>query len=193
MSPSRGRAPVRWGSMSYSLPHSTMSSLDSDSESEVGDEELQRPHAPPTRTIIRSVVRASRILVHLGEHPDGRTAKEVGLALGSAAADCLSSARDGRRRGTPGEGVPPALSPRLGARSHRRRFRAPVQAAGVLDRAPLHRLAGESGETAWVGTWRPRTHRRPGCDASSGRVRRTRRAYPPRSRVFTILNPHHIS
>lgn len=191
MSPSRGRAPVRWGSMSYSLPHSTMSSLDSDSESEVGDEELQRPHAPPTRTIIRSVVRASRILVHLGEHPDAPRRRWAWLSalplptayhlLGTVVAEGLL-AKESRRRYH--------LGSALGAIADAfvRRFRPPEYLIGLL-----HRLAGESGETAWVGTWRPRTHRRPGCDASSGRVRRTRRAYPPRSRVFTILNPHHIS
>ena len=85
-------------------------------------------------TTIRSVARASRILVHLGEQPEGCTAKEVAVALGlplptayhllgTLVAEGLA-AKDSRRRYRLG----PALGP------DRRRFRPPVQPARVPDR-----------------------------------------------------------
>ena len=104
-------------------------------------------------TTIRSVARASRILVHLGEQPDGRTAKEVAVALGlplptayhllgTLVAEGLA-AKDSRRRYR--------LGPALGtiADAFVRQFTPPEYLIG-----PLHRLADETGETAYVGTWR---------------------------------------
>jgi len=104
-------------------------------------------------TEIRSVARASRMLVHLGEHPEGRTAKEVadelGLALptayhllGTLVAEGLL-AKDSRRRYR--------LGPALGsiADAFVRQFSPPEYLVG-----PLHRLADETGETAYIGAWR---------------------------------------
>ena len=104
-------------------------------------------------TTIRSVARASRILVHLGEQPEGRTAKEVADALslplptayhllGTLVAEGLA-AKDSRRRYRLG----PALGPIADA--FVRQFSPPEYLI-----APLHRLADETGETAYVGAWR---------------------------------------
>lgn len=104
-------------------------------------------------TTIRSVARASRIIILLGEHPDGRTAKEVadelGLPLptayhllGTLVAEGLA-AKDSRRRYRLG----PALGPIADA--FVRRFSPPEYLVG-----PLHWLADESGETAYIGSWR---------------------------------------
>jgi len=104
-------------------------------------------------TTIRSVARASRMLVLLGEQPEGRTAKEVadelGLPLptayhllGTLVAEGLV-AKDSRRRYRLG----PALGPIADA--YVREFSPPEYLIG-----PLHRLADESGETAYVGSWR---------------------------------------
>ena len=104
-------------------------------------------------TTIRSVARASRILVELGEQPDGRTAKEVAVALalplpttyhllGTLVAEGFA-AKDSRRRYR--------LGPALGtiADSYIRQFSPPEYLIG-----PLHRLADETGETVYVVTWR---------------------------------------
>ena len=104
-------------------------------------------------TTIRSVARASRMLVLLGEHPDGRAAKEVadelGLPLptayhllGTLVAEGLVT-KDSRRRYLLG----PALGPIADA--FVRQFSPPEYLVG-----PLHELAAESGETAYIGSWR---------------------------------------
>ena len=104
-------------------------------------------------TTIRSVARASRILVQLGEQPDGRTAKEVAVALGlplPTTYHLLGTlvaegfvAKDSRRRYR--------LGPALGtiADAYVRQFSPPEYLIG-----PLHRLADETGETVYVVTWR---------------------------------------
>lgn len=103
-------------------------------------------------TTIRSVARASRILVYLGEQIDGRTAKEVAeeleLALptayhllGTLVAEGLV-AKDSRRRYRLG----PAIGPIADAFVSQ--FAPPEY---LLE--PLHQLAEESGETAYVGSW----------------------------------------
>jgi IclR family acetate operon transcriptional repressor len=104
-------------------------------------------------TTIRSVARASQILVHLGEQPDGGTAKEVADALGlplptayhllgTLVAEGLLT-KDSRRRYR--------LGPALGAISDSflRQFSPPEYLVG-----PLHRLALDTGETAYVVAWR---------------------------------------
>jgi DNA-binding IclR family transcriptional regulator len=104
-------------------------------------------------TVIRSVARASRILVHLSQQPDGSTAKEVAVALalplptayhllGTLVAEGLV-AKDSRRRY--------GLGPALGAISDSflRQFSPPEYLV-----APLHRLAHQTGETAYVVGWR---------------------------------------
>ena len=104
-------------------------------------------------TTIRSVARASRILVNLGEHPDGRTAKEMSEALslplpttyhllGTLVGEGLA-AKDSRRRYR--------LGPALGsiADAYIREFKPPEHLVG-----PLHDLAEETGETVYVVTWR---------------------------------------
>ena len=104
-------------------------------------------------TTIRSVARASRMLVLLGEQPEGRTAKEVadelGLPLptayhllGTLVAEGLV-AKDSRRRYRLGSALGPI------ADAYVRQFSPPEYLVG-----PLHRLAEESGETAYVGSWR---------------------------------------
>lgn len=104
-------------------------------------------------TTIRSVARASRILVQLGEQPDGRTAKEVAVALelplpttyhllGTLVAEGFV-VKDSRRRYR--------LGPALGtiADSYVREFTPPEYLLG-----PLHQLADETGETVYVVVWR---------------------------------------
>lgn len=104
-------------------------------------------------TIIRSVARASRILVQLGQQPDGRTAKEVAVALalplpttyhllGTLVAAGFV-AKDSRRRYR--------LGPALGtiADAYIRQFSPPEYLI-----SPLHRLAEETGESVYVVTWR---------------------------------------
>ncbi len=99
------------------------------------------------------MARASRILVQLGEQPDGRTAKEVAVALelplpttyhllGTLVAEGFV-AKDSRRRYR--------LGPALGtiADAYVRQFNPPEYLLG-----PLHRLADETGETVYVVTWR---------------------------------------
>jgi DNA-binding IclR family transcriptional regulator len=104
-------------------------------------------------TTIRSVARASRMLVLLGEQPDGRTAKEVAdelrlplptayHLLGTLVAEGLVT-KDSRRR----YGLGPALGPIADA--FVRQFNPPEYLV-----EPLHRLADESGETAYIGAWR---------------------------------------
>jgi len=104
-------------------------------------------------TTIRSVARASQILIYLGQQPDGRTAKEVAAAvglplptayhlLGTLVAEGLL-AKDSRRNYYVG--------PRLHsiADAYLRQFTPPEQLI-----APLHRLADATEETAYVGCWR---------------------------------------
>jgi IclR family acetate operon transcriptional repressor len=104
-------------------------------------------------TTIRSVARASRILIHLGQQPEGSTATEVAVALGMplpTAYHLLGTlvaegllAKDSRRRYR--------LGPALGAISDGflRQFSPPEYLVG-----PLHRLAQVTGETAYVVAWR---------------------------------------
>ncbi len=104
-------------------------------------------------TTIRSVARASRILVQLGEQSDGSTAKEVAGALGlplPTTYHLLGTlvaegfvAKDSRRRYR--------LGPALGtiADAYARQFSPPEYLIG-----PLHRLADETGETVYVVMWR---------------------------------------
>ena len=104
-------------------------------------------------TIIRSVARASRILIHLGQQPEGGTAKEVAVALGMplpTAYHLLGTlvaeglvAKDSRRRYR--------LGPAVGAISDGfvRQFSPPEYLV-----SPLHRLAQKTGETAYVVAWR---------------------------------------
>ena len=104
-------------------------------------------------TTIRSVARASRILVQLGEQRDGRTAKEVAVALslplpttyhllGTLVAEGFVT-KDSRRRYR--------LGPALGtiADAYVRQFSPPEYLV-----RPLHRLAEDTGETVYVVMWR---------------------------------------
>lgn len=104
-------------------------------------------------TIIRSVARASRILVELGDQPDGRTAKEVSVALalplpttyhllGTLVAEGFV-AKDSRRRYRLGSALGTI------ADAYVRQFSPPEYLIG-----PLHWLAEETGETVYVVTWR---------------------------------------
>lgn len=104
-------------------------------------------------TVIRSVARAARILSVLADEPEGRTAKEVAEALdlplptayhllGTLVGEGLVS-KDSRRRYRLG----PALG-KIGD-AFARQFSPAEYLVG-----PLHRLAAETGETAYVGSWR---------------------------------------
>ena len=104
-------------------------------------------------TTIRSVARASRILVYLGQQPDGRTAKQIASAvglplptayhlLGTLVAEGLLG-KDSRRNYYVG----PVLHSIADA--YQRQFTPPEHLIG-----PLHRLADSTGETAYVGCWR---------------------------------------
>jgi len=104
-------------------------------------------------TTIRSVARASRILVQLGEQPDGCTAKEVAVALEMALPTTYHLlgtlvgegfvVKDSRRRYR--------LGPAIGtiADAYVRQFSPPEYLIG-----PLYRLADATGETVYVVTWR---------------------------------------
>ena len=101
-------------------------------------------HAGGGMTTIRSVARASRILVHLGEQPEGRTAKEVAVALESAACrrptTCSgrSSPRGSWRRTRAGAIASARRSGTI-ADAFVRQFSPPEYLIG-----PLHRLADET-------------------------------------------------
>jgi IclR family acetate operon transcriptional repressor len=104
-------------------------------------------------TTIRSVARASRILVHLADHPEGATAKDVAVALAlplptayhllGTLVDERLLMKDSRRRYV--------LGPVCGgiAASYARQLAPPEYL-----REPLLTLAEASGETAYVGAWR---------------------------------------
>jgi DNA-binding IclR family transcriptional regulator len=104
-------------------------------------------------TTIRSVSRAARILAYIGQQPEGRTAREIALALGlplPTAYHLLGTlvaegllAKDSRRNYQIG----PVL--RSIPEAYLRRFNPPEHLVG-----PLHRLAEASGESAYVGCWR---------------------------------------
>jgi DNA-binding IclR family transcriptional regulator len=104
-------------------------------------------------TTIRSVARASQILIYLGQQPDGRTAKEVAAAvrlplptayhlLGTLVGEGLL-AKDSRRNYYVG----PRLHSIADAYLHQ--FTPPEQLV-----APLHHLAEATDETAYIGCWR---------------------------------------
>ena len=103
-------------------------------------------------TTIRSVARASRILVHLGGQSDGGTAGQIAAAVGlplPTAYHLLGTLvserlliKDSRRRYR--------LGPAIGAISDAfvRQFSPPEYLVG-----PLHQLADETGETGYVCAW----------------------------------------
>jgi DNA-binding IclR family transcriptional regulator len=104
-------------------------------------------------TVIRSVSRASRILVHLAEQQESRSAKEIAGALdlplptayhllGTLVGEGLLTKDSGRRY---------QLGPALAAitDTYMRQFTPPDYLVG-----PLRHLAEASGETAYVGCWR---------------------------------------
>jgi IclR family acetate operon transcriptional repressor len=104
-------------------------------------------------TVIRSVSRASRILVHLAEQQESRTAKQIAAALdlalptayhllGTLVGEGLLT-KDSARRYQLG----PALAAITDA--YVRQFTPPDYLVG-----PLRHLAETSGETAYVGCWR---------------------------------------
>jgi DNA-binding IclR family transcriptional regulator len=103
-------------------------------------------------TVIRSVSRASRILVHLGEQQESRSAKEIAAALGLAlpTAYHLLGTLVGEGLLTKDSGgyqLGPALAAITDA--YMRQFTPPDYLVG-----PLRQLADASGETAYVGCWR---------------------------------------
>jgi IclR family acetate operon transcriptional repressor len=104
-------------------------------------------------TAIRSVSRASRILVHLAEQQESRSAKQIAAAvglplptayhlLGTLVAEGLLTKDSGRQY---------QLGPALAAitDAYTRQFTPPDYLVG-----PLRQLAEASGETAYVGCWR---------------------------------------
>ena len=104
-------------------------------------------------TVIRSVSRASRILVHLGEQQESRSAKEIATALGLAlpTAYHLLGTLVGEGLLTKDSGRGYQLGPALAAitDAYMRQFTPPDYLVG-----PLRHLADASGETAYVGCWR---------------------------------------
>jgi IclR family transcriptional regulator, acetate operon repressor len=104
-------------------------------------------------TVIRSVSRASRILVHLGEQQESRSAKEIAAALGLAlpTAYHLLGTLVGEGLLTKDSGRGYQLGPALAAitNAYMRQFTPPDYLVG-----PLRQLADASGETAYVGCWR---------------------------------------
>src|SRR5437879_11265585 len=104
-------------------------------------------------TVIRSVSRASRILVHLGERQASRSAKEIAAALALAlpTAYHLLGTLVGEGLLTKDSGRQYQLGPALAAISeaYMRQFTPPDYLVG-----PLRQLAEASGETAYVGCWR---------------------------------------
>ena len=104
-------------------------------------------------TVIRSVSRASQILVHLGEQQESRSAKEIAAALGLAlpTAYHLLGTLVGEGLLTKDSGRQYQLGPALAAitDAYMRQFTPPDYLVG-----PLRRLAEVSGETAYVGCWR---------------------------------------
>jgi IclR family acetate operon transcriptional repressor len=104
-------------------------------------------------TTIRSAARVSRILTHVAEQPAGSTAKEIAAALelplptayhllGTLVSEGLL-AKDGQRRYQ--------LGPVVGtiADAYSRQLAPPEYLV-----PPLHRLAAETSETAYLATWR---------------------------------------
>jgi IclR family transcriptional regulator, acetate operon repressor len=104
-------------------------------------------------TVIRSVSRASQILVHLGEQQESRSAKEIASALGLAlpTAYHLLGTLVGEGLLTKDSGRHYQLGPALAAitDAYMRQFTPPDYLVG-----PLRQLAEASGETAYVGCWR---------------------------------------
>jgi IclR family transcriptional regulator, acetate operon repressor len=104
-------------------------------------------------TVIRSVSRASQILVHLGEQQESRSAKEIAAALGLAlpTAYHLLGTLVGEGLLTKDSGRQYQLGPALAAitDAYMRQFTPPDYLVG-----PLRQLADASGETAYVGCWR---------------------------------------
>jgi len=104
-------------------------------------------------TVIRSVSRASRILVHLGEQQESRSAKEIAAALGLAlpTAYHLLGTLVGEGLLTKDSGRRYQLGPALAAitDAYMRQFTPADYLVG-----PLRQLADASGETAYVGCWR---------------------------------------
>jgi IclR family transcriptional regulator, acetate operon repressor len=104
-------------------------------------------------TAIRSVSRAARILVHLGEQQESRSAKEIASALGLALPTAYHLLGTLVNEGllTKDSGRQYQLGPALAALSdaYMRQFTPPDYLVG-----PLRELAETSGETAYVGCWR---------------------------------------
>ena len=104
-------------------------------------------------TVIRSVSRGARILVHLGEQQESRSAKEIAAALELAlpTAYHLLGTLVGEGLLTKDSGRQYQLGPALAAISdtYMKQFTPPDYLVG-----PLRRLAEASGETAYVGCWR---------------------------------------
>jgi DNA-binding IclR family transcriptional regulator len=104
-------------------------------------------------TVIRSVSRASRILVHLGEQQESRSAKEIATSLGLAlpTAYHLLGTLVGEGLLTKDSSRQYQLGPALAAitEAYVRQFTPPDYLVG-----PLRQLADASGETAYVGCWR---------------------------------------
>ena len=104
-------------------------------------------------TVIRSVSRASRILVHLAEQQESRTAKQIAAAVGLPlpTAYHLLGTLVGEGLLTKDSGRQYQLGPALAAitDAYMRQFTPPDYLVG-----PLRQLAETSGETAYVGCWR---------------------------------------
>src|SRR5260370_30425210 len=104
-------------------------------------------------TVIRSVSRAARILVYLGEQQESRSAKEIATALDLAlpTAYHLLGTLVGEGLLTKDSGRQYQLGPALAAISeaYMRQFTPPDYLVG-----PLRQLAEGSGATAYVRCWR---------------------------------------